>query len=226
MMSHHNLLRRSAWIALLWAVACGAQSTGVGLILQGGPTLGWLQVGRTVDHADAIRGAVGSLAVQYDLNERFGVRLGAGYHRKGSSVKVGYTDVDGIRSDQGVLRTELDYLMIPLMARFSFGKGTRFSVGAGPYAGYLAKASSIQELGPIGTPAEDITKRMKRWDMGLCASVAAGWSLGPRTTLSAEVRYDKGFTNINRLPIEVDGRIRTHAACLLVGLGYRLGNPG
>lgn len=42
-------------------------------------------------------------------------------------------------------------------------------------------------------------------------------------SVSAEVRYDKGLSNISALPVVDDGSIRTNAVCLLLGWSYRLG---
>ena len=61
------------------------------------------------------------------------------------------------------------------------------------------------------------------WVPGLGLEFA--FRLSDRLRLTAETRYDKGLLNISALPVVDDGSIRTGAACLLIGLGYRLGGP-
>jgi hypothetical protein len=175
------------------------------------------------DKSDALLGAAAGLTFQYELSPVFGVRLGAGYQHKGLREQLTITDVNGTSLGTGDVFFTTDYITFPLMARASFGKGTRFSVGFGPYAGMLLKAQDRWSAEGYAGGTTDRTDNFEPWDFGISASAGAAWSLGWAFWLNAEVRYDKGLTNISALPVVNDGSVRTNAVSLLVGCSYRFG---
>ena len=59
--------------------------------VQAGPGLSWLRGNRLINRSDALFGPAAGLTVQVDLSKRFGVRLGAGYQRKGMREEVTLT---------------------------------------------------------------------------------------------------------------------------------------
>lgn len=214
-------------LSLLWlltAMPAMSQLPRFDAGLQAGPSFGWLRGNRAIDTTDPLWGAATGLTLQYDLSHLFGLRLGAGYQRKGMRSEVLFTDINAntvaIESVQGTL----DYLMLPLMARASFGDRLRLSVGAGPYAGYLVRARQRYSGEGLDDVAVDNTGDLERWDMGVSASLGGSLSLAGNLWLNAEVRYDKGLANISALPVVDDGSIRTNAVCLLVGCSYRFGS--
>lgn len=216
-------LRALALVVMLSAPSAFAQTTRFELSAQAGASLGWLRGNRVIDTYDALLAVAGGLGLQYDWSERFGVRLGAGYQRKGSQVKATFTDINGSIVRGGTMRTELDYIMLPMQLRTSFGDRTRVSVGVGPYAGYLLAASNTFAGSGRQLQWDILMTGLERWDLGLSASLGLSRLLGERLALNAELRYDKGLTNISALPVIDNGSIRTNAVCLLAGLSYRFG---
>lgn len=210
-------------LVLLAAQPVSAQTPRFDLGLLAGPSLSWLRGSAVIDGADALLTPAAGLTFQVDLSERFGIRLGAGYQRKGMSEEVSFTDVNGTPTGTADVAYITDYLTFPLMARATFGKSTRFSVGLGPYAGMLLQAQERWSGEGLEGGANDRTDDLEPWDFGLSASAGAAWSLGGNLWLNAEVRYDKGLTDISALPVVDDGSIRTNAVSLLVGCSYRFG---
>ena len=191
--------------------------------LSAGPSFSWLRGNKAIDNTDPLLASAAAITLQCNLSELIGLRLGAGYQQKGSRSDVQLTDVNGNAIASGSARTKLDYLLLPLMVRARFGTGSRFTAGVGPYVGYLMR-SRLSYSGE-GLDGNDIdnTDDMERWDMGISASVGGSVALGGNLLLNAEVRYDKGLTNISALPVVDDGSIRTNAVCLLLGCSYRFG---
>lgn len=190
--------------------------------LQVGPSLGWLRGNKFIDDTDPLLGPAVGLNLQYNISSMWGIRLGAGYQQKGSSTDVTFTDVNGSTIGTGTVRSELQYLNIPLMLRFGFGEKFRVNAGAGAYAGVLM--SGRYATTGFDFPDQTVTDNYENLDIGVCASVSGALALGGRMSLSAEARYDKGITNISALPVVDDGSIRTNAVCLLLGCSYRFGS--
>lgn len=188
-----------------------------------GPGMGWLRGNKLIDSTDPLFGPSAAVNFHYAVSHRFGVRAGLGYQRKGMFQEVTFTDINGNLLRQVNSRNALDYLVVPVMAQASFGSKARLLVGCGPYAGLLLR--SRQSFGDEAVlPSYDNTDDLKQWDIGLSASLGGAFPLSPAVALQAEVRYDKGLSNISALPVIDDGSIRTNAVSLLVGCGYRFGS--
>ncbi len=186
--------------------------------VQAGPSLGWLRGNRFIDHAGSLLGPTAGLTLQYNFMPQLGVRSGAGYQQKGSSSEVILTDINGTPIASGTVRSELQYMTVPLMLHGGVGEKFRLSAGVGGYAGVLMSARSKSEV--FALSGSTSTEDFDRLDLGLCMSVCGALALNAMVRLSAEVRYDKGLTNISALPVVNDGSIRTNAVCLLLGCNF------
>ncbi len=217
-------IRVPTFVAILLLLPLGTmgQAYGTEASIHVGPSLSWLRGNRVIDGTDALLGPAAALNVTFGLTEQLGLRTGVGYQRKGTQAVVLFTDANGATLAEGELLFAYDYLMIPVMLRASFGSKARLHVGLGPYAGYLIK-SQLLTTGYGNDRSIETTDDHKAWDLGISASLGGSIPLGERLSLQAEVRYDKGLTNISALPLIDDGIIRTNAVALLVGCGYLFG---
>lgn len=189
--------------------------------VQAGPSLSWLRGNKLLDRTDALFGPVAGLTFQYNLSSALGVRLGAGYQQKGSSTDVNFSDVNGNTIGSGAVRSELQYLNIPLMLRFGVGEKFRVSGAVGGYAGI--RMSARYKTTGFDFPNATTTDEFEALDVGVCASLSGALAVSETIGLSLEARYDKGLTNISALPVVDDGSIRTSAVCLMMGCNYRFG---
>jgi hypothetical protein len=137
--------------------------------------------------------------------------------------------------------TVLDYLEVPLLARFTFGDKLRFFLDAGPYFGYLVRARALttgasalylDEAGtmPIIVPpateplvvdlgAEtDVMASLKKSNVGLAGGGGIMFPLGPGDLL-LEARFQLGLSTLQKFP-ETDGQTQTGA--VVISLGYTL----
>ena len=140
---------------------------------------------------------------------------------------------------------KLDYLEIPVMARFHVGPLRRLFVDVGPYAGLLISAknvaSGVSEVfvdqnrtpvppmmgGPIiadfgGTT--DNKSALHTFNWGLQGGLGVAQSVG-RGTVSLEVRGELGLMNIQKHP-DVDGKNATGALVVALGYAVPIGLPG
>ena len=221
----HAMFTRAITLAATSLIACSALIAQPGRFeagIQLGPSLGWLRGNKAIDATDPILGPSAMATLRYAFSEHLGVSAGLGYQGKGMLEEITLTDINGNLLRQINSRYTLDYLMIPLMLRASFGNKARLTVGVGPYAGLLLR--SQQSFGDEENfPTVENTDDLEQWDMGISASLGGAFPLSEVLSLQAEVRYDKGLTNISAVPVVDDGSIRTNAVCLMLGCSYRFG---
>lgn len=136
----------------------------------------------------------------------------------------------------------LDYLELPVMAKFTWGSAFQFYANAGPYLGYLLhakeKTSGVSQLyldsrgmqpvetqaGPL--PAQsfdgstDVTSSIKRWNAGVTGGIGIAKPFGARNRLFFDARFEYGLLNIQRY--KEDGSNHTGNVLLSLGYAYRV----
>jgi opacity protein-like surface antigen len=135
----------------------------------------------------------------------------------------------------------LDYLELPVMAKYSWGKRFPLYVNAGPYAGYLlhakektsgtsaiyADSKGQEPLAVQGQPippqsfdaTTDVTSSIRRWNVGVTGGGGIAWAITPKNRLFFDARFEYGFINIQRY--KQDGS--NHTGNVLLSLGYAVG---
>lgn len=97
-----------------------------------------------------------------------------------------------------VTRTfKLDYIEIPVLAKFQFPLGGPFSPNlfAGPSIGFSASAEAEDEVGGrSGT--EDISDRVSSTEFGLIFGVGGDFGIGA-ATITVDARYGLGLTSVD-----------------------------
>ena len=85
-------------------------------------------------------------------------------------------------------KLKLSYINIPLMIQYMFDNG--FRIQAGPQLGFLAAAKSN-----VKNTDTDIKDNMEPIDFSLGAGIGY---VNPSSGLGVDLRYNRGFTNINK----------------------------
>lgn len=141
---------------------------------------------------------------------------------------------------------KLDYLEIPVLARFHTGPMRRFFLDLGPYAGLLLSAKNVTSgVSPVyvdesGTPftvppgdpegvplvadfgaTTDNKSSLHDFNWGLQGGFGVEQPVG-RGKVSLEVRGELGLMNIQKYPAE-DGKNSTGALVILLGYKVPLG---
>lgn len=186
--------------------------------------------------------------------ECFGLTFQLGLDRRFSLVaEINYTSQGGKRSGMQIIEetppglelpagtqlyadfkneTVLDYVEIPLMARYAFGGRVRVYVNAGPYIGYLARAkaktsgSSNIYLDPEGTQqvtqepvsfdAETDTKdSIHPFNVGVAGGVGLLYPLG-RGDLVLDAHFQVGLTRVQKYAANGDSQ----TGAVVITLGY------
>lgn len=123
-------------------------------------------------------GFTAGLEGQYQINNWFGLSAGVHYAMGGCKIK----DVDS--------KFNMNYVNIPVMAKFYVTKG--LSLNAGLQLGFMtsAKLADVQLLG--GKSDVDIKELCNKTDFSIPLSIAYEFTNG----LSFEARYNAGVTNV------------------------------
>ncbi len=136
----------------------------------------------------------------------------------------------------------LNYLEIPVMAKWEWGNALRYYVDIGPYAGFLLSAKqktkgnsqlyldkggnmAVPNPGNPGQPlppqsfdaTTDVKSSLKNANFGLTGGAGISKSLSKMSELILDVRAADGFTTIQKDP-QNDGK--SHTGGLFITLGY------
>ena len=124
-------------------------------------------------------GFTAGLEGQYQINNWFGLSAGVHYAMGGCKIK----DVDS--------KFNMNYVNIPVMAKFYVTKG--LSLNAGLQLGFMTSAK-LTDVQPIGGPKQDvdIKELCNKTDFSIPLSIAYEFENG----LSFEARYNAGVTNV------------------------------
>ena len=136
----------------------------------------------------------------------------------------------------------LNYLELPILAKFTWGGSLQFYVDAGPYVGYLLHAaektsgtSTIyedQQGDPLTVqgypvPAQDftantdITPSIKRFNAGVTGGIGLALPLDLRNKIFFDARFEYGLINIQKY--SADGSNNTGNLLLSLGWSCPLG---
>ena len=204
----------------------------------GGSLISLMGDGFIIDkNVDDIGFATG-FSLLYHVNDHFSLKTNLLYERKGNKIHFFYHELPFDKLDIYIkeeleIKYQLDYLTLPVLARYSFGKQKNFFVNAGGYVGYLLKSTSISSDVPkVGRVETDNTGSFSRLDFGITAGIGGQINLKDNLKLSIELRNSLGLQNIGKIDkenynegksliIKKDG-LSTNATSLLIGLSYRL----
>jgi len=161
----------------------------------------------------------------YKCSNRFSLKFGLSYQQNFSNFVYSY-DANIIGSN--VSYTEKmpvtnDYIVLPVLARYSIGNPIRFFVNGGPYLGYLLKGTIQGNFRSANyETTEDVTNSEYRVDFGASAGFGVGMNIIDRLGLEIEARGNYGLINVNKAYTSFN-ETRNFSGNLLIGLRCNLG---
>lgn len=170
-----------------------------------------------------------SLVAELDYATQGGKKNGMQAVSAGSNGNVFYADFKN--------KTVLNYLELPVMARYTLGDKIKYYVNAGPYIGYLLSAKQVTSGSsrlytdaagskPDGTTTvnfdadKDISSQVKDFNFGLQGGLGVGYTFG-KHGIWLDGRYVWGAVNI-RENTTVNGENSTGSIMAALGYTYRL----
>lgn len=198
-----------ALIALLLTVGAYAQSDRVWSI---GPEVGasFSKYGMDGKDSDYKAGLVAGGFVTYSIRNTYGFTAKVLFNQKGA------------QSENGQYKQQLNYVEIPVLARFFFNReGTiRPNVFVGPSFGFLTGAkdkvgnSDYQKI-------ENYKDSFNTFDLGLGAGLGLSIRVADEMYFIIDARYTYGFTDIYK---NGDGSVNNQNVAVSAGLSFGIGN--
>ena len=140
------------------------------------PKVGFNLASITADDTKYKPGFAVGLEGQYQMNNWFGLSAAVMYQQQGTKVK----NIDD-------LKWNIDYVNIPLMAKFYVTKGLSLNVGLQP--GFMVKSKF-----KIADADLDVKDACNKFDLSIPLSIAYELPMG----LTFEARYTYGVTNVGK----------------------------
>ncbi|MCA6364433.1 MAG: PorT family protein [Bacteroidetes bacterium] len=214
-----------AFFLISISLAANAQFNRLDIGVQGGVSRASLYGNSSIYGGHKARmGYAGGLFAQYNFTPHIALRSGVSFERKGSTLELTMMDITGAEIGTFRGKETFDYLTVPLLFRFSFGKKIQYFVNAGPYVGFLLKQTEyIEAFQILPETTNDLTANFKKNEFGASLGAGVNYALNDSYVFSVEVRNNLGLNNLSALPLINMGTIKTNALGLLVGLHYRLG---
>ncbi|MFA6128490.1 MAG: porin family protein [Bacteroidales bacterium] len=128
-----------------------------------------------------------------------------GYQRKGNKYTNQVWDSKGVVIDDStyLVKTNLDYVNIPLYLKFNLGRTSKFYVQLGGYYGYLVHANFTGlRLGEM-VKKEPIRDGLRPHDFGIIAGGGIETPIRPGFGVILDIKYQYGLQNILRDPLVI-----------------------
>lgn len=152
-------------------------------------------------------GLNGALVTDFAMGETFLLSTGLGYFQKGFKNSAGTTTV------------KLDYLEIPVLAKWRFMPEGQFhpTVFVGPFLAFALSRNSV----PDGGTATDVSATYGSTDWGLTVGGGFEYGFSETMALAFNLRYDWGIPNQLAGATVVDSE-RTRSLITMVGLMFTM----
>ena len=120
----------------------------------------------------------------YFFSDRWSIKAKLAYDQKGWNG--GYLELDDVSVPTNY---HLDYLTVPVMANWHFGKKRNWYLNFGPYAGFLLSAKETA----LGLDLKTITEPL---DLGLAVGIGVKIPLSEKVKILLETDGQTGFTKL------------------------------
>ena len=138
-----------------------------------------------------------AVPLTFGVSDNFAVQIEPSFVQKGTKIVFNGTE-SGV-AYSGVITSTLNYLELPMLARFNFGRPTaRFGIVVGPTVGYGLSGKNktvITVKDKVTTNSENVgfgKDSYQRTDIGL----AIGFGVQLANGLGLDVRYARGMKNL------------------------------
>jgi hypothetical protein len=166
---------------------------------------------------------LGGINVEYLIKEKLSLKLDLNYERKSQKADNTLEIFDNNGSSKVynfTSKKNYDYLVLPIMIKYSFTNRNSFFINGGPYIGYLLKSNITNDLGNIdGVINEpfETTKYNNRTDFGLSIGIGKNFELKENNSIFIEIRENLGLTNTSKNTVLGNGTVKTNSLNLIIG---------
>lgn len=157
---------------------------------------------------------------EYILKERLSLKLDVNLESK--RVTNDILIVDGFDSfgATNTLSLTLNYVAIPVMLKYRFGKDQRFFVNGGPY--YAAFRNVKTKIDGETADDEGADALFQKSDFGISAGLGMTFPVSAKSSLNIELRNNLGLNNISRVEVQDNGTLKTNSVNLILNWDFAI----
>jgi hypothetical protein len=165
---------------------------------------------------------LGGINFEYQIKEKLSLKLELNYERKSQKgeniIKIrdnGFTESYNFTS-----KKNYDYLVLPIMIKYSFSDKNSFYVNGGPFIGYLFKSfgtNDLENIDGLNNGSVDTTNLNNKTDFGLSVGLGKIIDINEKNSIFIEIRENLGLTNTSKNKVWADGEARTNSLNLIIG---------
>lgn len=155
-----------------------------------------------------------------DITAHFGLKAILGYDQNGWVYRsLTFTNDVGNDLGSGNLKEKLNYLNLPIIAEYTFGKKIKFYADAGIFAGYLLKYTIVRKIKePVASTTKTTSDFRKATNYGFTAGVGLQFPIASKIKLDFGLRNNLGLANIYKPVSTENGTIKTNSLSILAGV--------
>lgn len=163
-------------------------------------------------------GLVGSLKIIDGIQ----VMAELNYQRKGNKFTNQVWDAKGVLIDDStyLVKTNLDYVNIPLYIKFNLGRSSKFYIQLGGYYGYLVHANFTGlRLGEM-VKKVNIMEGLGHHDLGIIAGGGIETPIRQGMGVVLDIKYQYGLKDLNKNPVIIGNSRPLQNKGLTMGMGF------
>ncbi|HBB92479.1 MAG: hypothetical protein A2X22_08550 [Bacteroidetes bacterium GWF2_49_14] len=163
-------------------------------------------------------GLVGSLRI----TDAFQIMTEIGYQRKGNKYTNQFWDAQGNVVDDStyLVKTNMDYITIPLYFRLNLGRSNKFYLQAGGYYGYLLHSNFTgMRLGQMEKRVS-LADGLGRHDFGLVAGGGIETPIRQGLSVVLDIKYQLGLKDLNIDPLVIGNSKPLKNKGLMMSMGF------
>ncbi|POS01488.1 outer membrane protein with beta-barrel domain [Flavobacterium croceum DSM 17960] len=169
---------------------------------------------------------LGGFNFEYQFKEKLSLKLELNYERKSqkgdNNIEIRQSFDEPAQAYNFTTKRNYDYLVLPILLKYSFTNKNSFYVNGGPFIGYLLKSKFTNNFNVAGFNSSDLetTKDNKKTDFGLSFGLGKNFELSNNKTINLEMRENLGLINTSKIDVWNGGTVKTNSINLIVGISF------
>ncbi len=184
--------------------------------------------GVSTDYMSSLSGLHVGSHLKINKSENWGLKFLLSYDKIGWTYKSllieNNTSTGLVNAD---ILFKLDYLNMPVLAEYSFGKKVKVNFDGGPFLGILLNNKIVTNLKQPIPPSQEASSQIssnnrKTLNFGLSVGSGVQISVASKLKLDFNFRNNLGITNIYKSGSGTGSTIKTNTFSILVGLTFEM----
>ena len=166
---------------------------------------------------------LGGINFEYLINEKLSLKLELNYERKSQKADNTLEIFDNNGSSKVYTFTSkknYDYMVLPIMMKYSFSNKNSFYINGGPFIGYLLKSNitnDLENINGLNNGPFETTKYNNKTDFGISIGLGKNFEIKEKNSIFIEIRENLGLSNTSKNTGMENGTVKTNSLNLIIG---------